>query len=550
MKIVLVNPPIGNRRSIEIPTRSHNPFEHLGLGYIASYLRKFCHEVVLIDSYITDRSIEETIDLILKETPRMTGLSATHEFLTTAVTIAEGLRNRGYDGHITLGGYLSTFLHDAILRDFPCFDSVVRGEGELTCRELAERINKPALWNTIAGLSFRQEGQVMINPPRSVISHLDSLPFPARDTLPHLQKIADYSAISSSRGCPMNCTFCSIHSFYKLSGDTCWRPRSAENTFQEMEMLVKNYNVNQIAFTDDNFLGIPGKGKDRAIKLAKLILQKGLKVEFSILCRVNDLDEGILRLLKMAGLRSLFVGFESGVDRALKTFNKKVTVEQNKKAVEIIKKVGIKCYPGFIMFDPWTTLEEIRQNLEFIEYVEESSSLIAIDDLMGSLQPFTGTPIKEKLKKEGRLIYQEPPSYKMLKYDMIPSYVIADPKAEALKQAVKYIRNSLKRPLFDSWSAYKRLLPQKDFSETIKLDETFNKTVKRMKDFEKHCFYECLKYLESAKPEDLTDPAAITDFAQNEIRTINKEIEELNDEIIKLTSSSAPKETTQSDKQN
>jgi len=526
--VVLVNPPILDRRSIEIPTRAHNPFEHIGIGYIASYLRKYGYEVKIIDSYIVNRTIGETVNLIEKESPRLVGLSATHEFLTAAVDIARCLREDGYKGHITMGGYLSTFLHDKIIAEYPYFDSIVRGEGEITIVELMKNLSSPSKWDSIAGLTYRDDGEIKVNPARDLISDLDSLPHPARDTLPDLAKMYDYSAISSSRGCPMNCSFCSIHTFYRLSKGPYWRARSPHNIAEEIEMLAKKYNVKQVAFTDDNFFGIPGKGKKRALKTARSILGRGVKVEFSVLCRVNDLEEGLLRLLKISGLRSLFVGFESGCDRALKTFNKKITVAQNRKAVDLIKKVGIKCFPGFIMFDPYTTLEEIKQNIEFVDYVEKGSDLIKIDDLLGSLQPFTGTPIRERLEREGRIIYPDSP---LLQMDVIPTYEIEDPRVETLKRAMKNNRNSLYRPLFDEFNQLKRHTPDDKWSEFKPFADKFNNLVQRMRNFEKAFFRECIAYIDKNQNIQPGESYKLEEIATPEVKKLNRETEKINREI-------------------
>ena len=533
MDVVLVNPPILDRRSIEIPTRAHNPFEHLGLCYIASILRKYNYEVKIIDSYIVNRTIDETVELIEKESPRMVGLSATHEFLTAAVEISQKLRKKGFKGHITMGGYLPTFLHDQILNEYDCFNSIVRGEGELTIIDLMDKLDTPSQWGSIPGISYREKGEVKANPSRDLIPDLDVLPHPVRDTLPDLARMYDYSAISSSRGCPMDCSFCSIHSFYRQSKGAFWRPRSPENIVDEIENLVTNHKVKQIAFTDDNFLGVPGKGSGRAMKIGKLILSRKLKFEYSVLCRVNDLNEGLLRFLKLTGLKSLFVGFESGIDRALKTFNKRITAKQNREAVDLIKKVGIKCFPGFIMFDPYTTMDEIKENLDFMDYAEKDSEYIKMDDLMGSLQPFTGTPIKERLEKEGRLIYPDSP---LLKMDVIPTYEIIDPQVATLKKAAKNIRNSLHRPLFDDFNQLNRNTPDEEKEDFKSFADRFNKTVKNMRDFEKNFFRECIGFIEKTPGIKPADSHKAEKMVEEEVKQFNREVDEINIEIRKRIS--------------
>ncbi|MCE1248865.1 MAG: B12-binding domain-containing radical SAM protein [Firmicutes bacterium] len=531
--VVLVNPPIIDRRSIEIPTRSHNPFEHLGLGYICSYLRENNYTVNIIDSYINERSIRETVKLIEKDSPRLVGLSATHEFLTASVDVARCLREDGYDGVIVLGGYLPTFLHDKIMEHFEFFDAVVRGEGEFTLLDLMNKLGNRKEWGSVPGLTYRLDGAIIVNPSRDLIPDLDKLPHPSRDTLPDLARMYDYSAISSSRGCPMSCSFCSIHSFYGKSAGERWRARSPENIADEVEKLAKKHGVKQVAFTDDNFFGIPGKGNTRAVKIARALMAKSLGVEFSILCRVNDLDEGLLRLLRVSGLRSLFIGFESGIERALTTFNKKVTAAQNKKAIDLIKKIGIKCFPGFIMFDPYSTLEEVRENLAFAEYAEKDTDCIRIDDLLGSLQPFTGTAIRERLEKEGRIIYPDSP---LLDMDVIPTYRIADLRVETLRTALKNIRNILLRPRFDELNLLRRkTISDPALSDRIeKTAVRFNNAVDRMRTFEKGFFREALEFIGKNPGIEPEESGKVEELAMREAGLINREIASVNTEVDSL----------------
>jgi radical SAM superfamily enzyme YgiQ (UPF0313 family) len=457
------------------------------------------------------------------------GFSATHEFLTASLELARRLRDEGFDGHITMGGYLPTFLHESLLAEFPQLDSIVRGEGENTLIALLKRLDSPARWDEVPGISFRRDGSVRANPAADLIADLDSLPFPARDTLPDLARMYDYSAMSTSRGCPMGCSFCSIRSFYRLSRGPVWRARSARSVADEMEILAGRHGVGQIALTDDNFMGIPGEGRVRAFQIAREILSRGLKVEFSILMRVNDLEEGLLRLLKLAGLRSLFVGFESGVDRCLSTFGKGITAVQNRQGIELIKRLEIKCFPGFIMFDPYTTLEEVRENLNFVDFAEKGTDLVRIDDLLGSLQPFTGTPIRDRLEEEGRLVW--PPS-SLIAPDAIPTYYVADCRVETLRRAAKGLRGMMKRPDFDRFALLcRRKLANGGGEELSSLQARFNGLVERMRAFEKASFREFMERIEKTpgiRPEEwesLTGPLAPA------LSGFNGEVEGVNGEI-------------------
>ena len=304
----------------------------------------------------------------------------------------------------------------------------------------------------------------------------------------------------------------------------------------EMEDLVVNHKVGQIAFTDDNFLGPREEGNPRALSLGREILRRGLATQFSVLARVDSLEEGLLRFLKLAGLRSLFVGFESGVDRALKTFGKGITAKDNREAIKLVKRMGIRCFPGFIMFDPYTTLEEIRQNLEFVDFAEADTDLIRIDDLLGSLQPFTGTPIKEKLHREGRLIF---PDSELVPEDVIPTYRIEDPRVEALRRGMKQVRKSMTRPLFDQVAIMERrrakgqMEPDKA-DEFDRIQEQFNRLVKKMRAFEKNHFRESAGMAEEIRKLSPDSHQPIVEKASTEVKSLNCQVREINREVERL----------------
>jgi len=284
MKILLINPPLLIDESRYLPRRPSYPFEHLGLGYLASYLRRHGHEVVIKDAYLAGQDADEFFPEIASIPADLIGFSATHGFMTSAVDLVRRFRENGFDGHITFGGYLPTFMPEALLRDFPEIDSIVRGEGELTLLDLVEKLGKPSSWDTIGNLTYRDaEGNIRSNPPRPLIEDLDELPFPARDTLPDLMTMQDYGSICSSRGCYGKCTFCSIHSFYGKSPGTSWRGRSAKSVVDELEKLAADWNLEKFAFPDDNFLGAGRKGNTRAMNVAKEILSRGLTARYSIL---------------------------------------------------------------------------------------------------------------------------------------------------------------------------------------------------------------------------------------------------------------------------
>jgi hypothetical protein len=321
--------------------------------------------------------------------------------------------------HITTGGHFPTFAAAELLRHAPALDSVVRGEGEYTLLELVQRLDAPGSWGEILGLSFRSNGRVVENAMRPLIPDLDSLPFPARDTPPQHHLGIGFSPIVGSRGCYRDCAFCSIRSFYGASQGALQRFRSVPNLVDEMELLYREHGVRFFVFNDDEWFP-PGEARRaRVAALERELRQRRMDVMLSIKCRADDVEEDLFRRLLEMGVVRAYVGVESGSDHSLCTLNKRTTVAQNRHALEVLHRVGMLADFGLIFFDPDSTVEDVRANLDFFhEMVGKGQTPLSF----GRMEVYAGTPILDRLTREGRL------TGSFLAW----SYAIADPRVEML----------------------------------------------------------------------------------------------------------------------
>jgi len=386
-RIILLSPPF---RKIEY--EKYRLGDNLGVRYLASFLENKGYSVDLLEPSLSHFSIEKTAKIILKEDYDLIGFTISNGGLFSNVTkVIKILRRNGFKGHITLGGHFPTFEHMEILRYNKNIDSIVRHEGEITLYEIVNNLDEENFKNVL-GLSYRNSKQICINPPRPLIKNLDDLPFPKRDeNSKHNQN--NHFTMVTSRGCYGNCSFCSIRSFYDFD-KLLWRYRSPKNVVDEIVYLVNNKNAKVISFMDDNFIG-PGKfGKKRAIEIANEIINRGISLYFEISCRPNDMDEHILKVLKRAGLRHVSVGIESGNEEVLKRFNKKTTVLQNINAIKTLRKTNLSFTPYFIMFDPWTTISELKDNLRFLY----NNNICTYGSIKNAITLYRGTPFYEQLK--------------------------------------------------------------------------------------------------------------------------------------------------------
>lgn len=393
--VLLINAP----SAYELPPSSRK--DHVGIGYLASVLRDEGISVHLLDTPMLEWDVKRTLEYVRDIPAKVVGISALQAQAEGAVGITKELRGAGSRAPIILGGQFPTFCYDRLLVDFPEIDIVVRGEGEVAFLSLVKRLLSDEAWEDCPGIAFRRNGEVACNESPPLIADLDALPFPARDTLPQVHSIGAMVSVSSSRGCPSRCSFCSIHKFYRLGKGPIWRCRSAENVVEEIKSLVKDHEVKQFIFVDDNFIGAGEKGKQRAAEIAEAIMKENLGVKFLISCRVTDVEEELFSLLKRAGLTTVGLGIEAGNQRQLDTFNKGATVEDNKRAIRTLRKIGVEPGIGFIMADPYLTPAELVENVNFLKEMDIKLSELSFP--LGELWLFDGAPILDRLRGEGRV---------------------------------------------------------------------------------------------------------------------------------------------------
>ena len=173
----------------------------------------------------------------------------------------------------------------------------------------------------------------------------------------------------------------------------------------EIDDLIGKHKIKDFYFTDPNFFGPGERGQQRALRLATLL--KTRNIRFGIEARVNDIHEDTVSALVEAGLRHILIGLESGSDRSLKRINKMTTVAQNERAIRILRQYGIEPNIGFIMFEPDSSLVDIRVNFEFLKRNDLMKNLaITANMLYHHLIVLKGTQAHRDLLEAGRLQVQ------------------------------------------------------------------------------------------------------------------------------------------------
>ena len=395
-----LDPPAKSGETAAIALIGYQDQGNLGMGYLSAVLQRRGHSVLMIDVRNGAAKIAERL---VAQRPLVVGFSLIFQvFLPQFRKLARRLRAAGINSHFTIGGHFPSLCPDEVLKHFPELDSVVRFEGEETIVDLVDRLLSNRDWRETPGLAFLKDGQVAESEPRALVEDLDSLPYPYRPFEP--EQIGGFPTLPllASRGCARRCSFCSIHTFYRTAPGKVVRVRKPAKVVEEMLYLLQDYGVRIILFQDDDFPIWGPAGRRWADELVGRMYDAGLvdRMIWKISCRAEYVEYELFKKLRDAGLFLVYMGLESGNEQGLKVLNKQMSVEQNLAAVRTLKELELNVSYGFMLFDPSSTFESVRENLTFLKNVTGDGRAAAV---FSRMLPYGGTPIRDALKKEGRL---------------------------------------------------------------------------------------------------------------------------------------------------
>ncbi|HUV90134.1 MAG TPA: B12-binding domain-containing radical SAM protein [Anaerolineae bacterium] len=243
----------------------------------------------------------------------------------------------------------------------------------------------------IKGLVWRNGSDVVANAARPFIHDLDDLPLPRHDLLP-LEKYraplvrSPYAFVVTSRGCPGGCRFCIKHVSYGHSV----RFRSPENILAELELLaglgVRSVNMYADLFT---------VSREQVVGLCELILERGLRLQWTCNSRVDFVDPEMLRLMGRAGCRWISWGIESGSAEILRRVRKGITLEQVEQALRWSHEAGIRNWGYFIVGLPGETEQTIQETIRFARRLPLDLVLFHI------AAPYPGSPLFFEVVEQG-----------------------------------------------------------------------------------------------------------------------------------------------------
>lgn len=373
-----------------------NYWQPLGTLYVASSLLQAGHDVKFLNGAFMDH--DEIMSNLSVYNPDIIGIYSTTFGWNKAVFTASEIRKRLKNVFITVGGPYPIALQEKCFDDSADIDAVVTGEGEITMVEIMSRLEHGKSLEVVEGVAYREGRDIKKNPPRPLITDVDSIPFPARELLgdamdyvppPATYKRRPVAVMMTARGCNRRCIFC-----FQIDKERQYgiRYRSVENVMREIELCLEQ-GYKEIKFIDDTLAA----DYDRAMEIAKEIKRRKLDFTWFTSACVHQVDKPLLQAFKEAGCWAILFGAESGVQRNLNTIRKGITLDQIRNAVKAAKDVGLTVYTPFLFGLPGQTYED---GLKTIEFACELNPDIAN---FHALTPFPGTELYDDLEKYGTM---------------------------------------------------------------------------------------------------------------------------------------------------
>jgi anaerobic magnesium-protoporphyrin IX monomethyl ester cyclase len=359
-------------------------FIPLGIASIAAVLRQHGHEVDVVDFEVSKadyRSLPyRDYDVV--------GVSSDTTRWPAAQAIAEAAKSAGTT--VVAGGPHVSFLDFETLST-GAVDYVVRSEGEHTMLELCDRLAGGSRASGVAGVSYLDDGELVRAPQRPFINDLDSLPMPARDLFPRRRYRSTFegremAGLVTTRGCPSNCDFCSCSVF----GGLKLRTRSVESVIDELDYLYNRDGYRAVAFFDDNFTLNPR----RAMDISEGILKRGWNLKWWAFSRTDTAlrHPEVVRTMARAGLKQVFIGFESANQDSLDSAHKKASVEESVEAMSVFRRFKVRVWGAFMLGFDDETEDKVKNTIRFAKRLNPDVAQFTL------VTPYPGTRLFDAVR--------------------------------------------------------------------------------------------------------------------------------------------------------
>ena len=275
-------------------------------------------------------------------------------------------------------------------------DTVVIGEGEKTIVELLACLEGGRKLSDIHGIAYLADGKLVRTPEREPLADFDELPIPDFSVLRHAQM--EYYPVSGTRGCGMNCEFCTVKG----------KPRfaSPERMMGQFASIHEKWGGKVFFIVDDLF----GQNRRRALRLCRMLrdyqAQVGVRFGITVQIRLDKARDGeLLQAMRQAGVNILTIGFESPIAEELKAMNKRLDAQEMIDLTRLYREVGFHVHGMFIFGYPMKEGQSFHMTAEerlgrFKRFIRRSH-LDTVQVLLPG--PLPGTELTRRLRRQKRI---------------------------------------------------------------------------------------------------------------------------------------------------
>ncbi|MDD1653318.1 MAG: B12-binding domain-containing radical SAM protein, partial [Methanomicrobiales archaeon] len=346
--------------------------ENLSIRYPAASLAACGHPIEIVPCSAPEE-IPQVLSRVERFRPDIIALSLAFQCLAPVFfTLIDRIRTSGYRGHITVGGHFPTFEYRKILETQQGIDSVVRFEGEQALVELAEWHAGSRDMALVSNLVYRDGNTIRENACIRRFPVLDDLPFPVRNSRPHVRLGEHFATLVASRGCWHSaCAYCCIGAFHAAKEGRRHAVRTPGGIAREISWLYHTQGIRLFQFHDDNFLLARTEENISRLEEIRAALEKEHvdtgSIAFLIKARPDSITSDTAEALKDLGVVGVFLGVENASATGLKALIRGSEIHDVHRAMEVLRERDMVVTYNLLIFHPDATLDEINENIWFVK---------------------------------------------------------------------------------------------------------------------------------------------------------------------------------------
>jgi radical SAM superfamily enzyme YgiQ (UPF0313 family) len=393
MRVMLIRPPAKHTVESEVPeavAAENLSYPPLALMAIAQFLKSHSHhEVTILDAQLDDLGYDVVEAKVREFAPDVVGVTAFTVQLVDVLKTVQTAKKAGAKYVVVGGPHVSDFPQEC--KNLPGVDAVVKGEGQKPMLDLCDAWEKGIEPKGIPGTMAHPEDPV---PDQDVYfsNNLDDYPIIDRTMVDYkryydvMGKGGIFTTLISSRGCPYRCTFCNTPRHR-------YRVMTPSRVCDEIQACL-DLGIEEFYFVDDTF----NITNQRVIDLCDAIIERGLKLRWTVRFRVKGVNRELLTKMKQAGCHRIQFGVEQGTEEGLLRLKKDVTVREIENAFKLCREIGIHTVAYFMIGTPTErTKEDVMDTIDYSIRLDPDFVMFNV------LTPFPGTTLYDEGQRDGVL---------------------------------------------------------------------------------------------------------------------------------------------------